>query len=66
MNIKIIVATHKSYFIPEDSMYLPVQAGAAINAQLPYTGDNTGVNISAKNKNFCELTVLYWAWKNLL
>ena len=65
MNIKIIVATHKSYFIPEDSMYLPVQAGAAINAQLPYAGDNTGVNISAKNKNFCELTVLYWAWKNL-
>ena len=65
MNIKILVATHKNYFIPEDPVYLPVQAGAAINAPLPYTGDDAGENISAKNKNFCELTVLYWAWKNL-
>lgn len=30
-----------------------------------YTQDNTGTNISNKNPNFCELTGLYWAWKNL-
>ena len=27
-NIKIIVATHKKYQMPEDKMYLPVQVGS--------------------------------------
>lgn len=30
-----------------------------------YIGDNTGDNISLRNPNYCELTGLYWAWKNL-
>ena len=28
------------------------------------TADNTGDNISRKNRKYCELTVQYWAWKN--
>ena len=51
--------------MPSDPVYLPVQAGRALHAPLPFTGDNTGENISEKNKTFCELTCLYWAWKNL-
>ena len=65
MDIKILVAAHKKYWMPDDSVYLPIQVGAEGKADLGYTKDNTGDNISAKNKNFCELTGLYWAWKNL-
>jgi len=66
MNIKILVATHKEYCMPEDSVYLPIHVGKAISSvSLPWIGDDSGDNISSKNKNYCELTVLYWAWKNL-
>lgn len=65
MQIKIIVATHKKYNMPPDEMYFPVQVGADNKEDIGYTPDNTGDNISLKNPNFCELTGLYWAWKNL-
>ncbi len=51
--------------MPQDPLYLPVQAGRALHAPLPYVGDDGGENISEKNRTFCELTCLYWAWKNL-
>ena len=61
----MIVATHKAYPMPDSGIYLPVQAGAACNERLAYQGDDTGENISARNGIYCELTALYWAWKNL-
>lgn len=64
-NVKVIIATHKKYEMPTDSMYLPVQVGAEGKSDLGYQKDNTGYNISLKNPFFCELTGLYWAWKNL-
>lgn len=64
-DIKVIVATHKKYKIPKDEMYLPVQVGKEGKEDLGYTPDNTGDNISNKNNYYCELTGLYWAWKNL-
>lgn len=64
-NIKIIVATHKKYEMPKDKMYLPVQVGKEGKVDLGYQPDNEGKNISSKNPYFCELTGLYWAWKNL-
>lgn len=51
--------------MPEDDVYLPIHVGRAGKADLGYVGDNTGDNISSKNTNYCELTGLYWAWKNL-
>lgn len=65
MNIKILVATHKAYWMPEDDVYLPLHVGREGKQDLGFVGDNTGDNISLKNPNFCELTGLYWAWKNL-
>lgn len=64
-DIKIIVATHKKYNMPEDDIYLPLHVGCAGKETIGYTVDNTGDNISLKNPYFCELTGLYWAWKNL-
>lgn len=65
MSIKIVVATHKRYDMPSDAAYLPVQAGASGMGSLGYARDDAGDNISGKNATFCELTCLYWAWRNL-
>ena len=65
MNIKIIVSTHKQYWMPKESVYLPLHVGAEGKTDFGYTKDNTGDNISFKNVHFCELTGLYWSWKNL-
>ena len=63
--IKLIIATHKKYRMPNDKMYLPLHVGAEGKKDLGYTKDNTKDNISFKNPFFCELTGLYWAWKNV-
>lgn len=63
--IKVLVATHKNYEFPLVDYYVPLHAGKARNNnELGIQGDNTGDNISLKNGSFCELTALYWAWKN--
>lgn len=65
-NIKILVATHKKYDMPASEMYLPLHVGYEVGKEnLGYARDNEGENISIKNPYFCELTGLYWAWKNL-
>lgn len=44
---------------------LPIQVGAALtDKELFALRDNCGDNISKKNKQYCELTALYWMWKN--
>lgn len=65
MKVTVIVAAHKPYAMPADPLYLPVQVGAEGKAPIGFTPDNTGDHISGKNATFCELTGLYWAWKNL-
>ena len=66
--LAMVVATHKQYAMPQDAVYLPVFVGAALSgdAAVPpgFARDDEGENISAKNRSWCELTALYWAWKN--
>ena len=65
--IKILVASHKKVPTIKDKMYVPVQVGKKLSKKkfpFPWIGDDTGDNISEKNKSYCELTALYWAWKN--
>ncbi|MGX7112356.1 DUF4422 domain-containing protein [Gemella cuniculi] len=64
-NFKILAASHKSFSAPKDSIYLPIQVGAEGKESIGYIQDNTGDNISKLNPYFCELTGIYWAWKNL-
>ena len=68
----VVVATHKAFEMPTDKMYIPLHVGAEGKTDengnaldLGFQKDNTGDNISDKNAQFCELTGLYWAWKNL-
>lgn len=66
-DIQIAVAVHKDYWMPADALYRAVQAGSAGKPPLreDWQRDDGGDNISDKNSYYCELTVLYWAWKNL-
>jgi len=66
--VKILIACHKpDSSIRKDDIYMPIQVGKALNPELNlgFQCDNTGDNISDKNNSYCELTALYWAWKNL-
>jgi len=66
MNTRILVATHKEYPMPKDDIYFPIQVGSRYAPRLECAAatDSEGNNISEKNKTFCELTAVYWAWKN--
>jgi len=48
-------------------LYIPVRSGAVFDLRRNTTmvGDDTGENISAKNRAYCEITMQYWAWKNI-
>lgn len=51
----------------DNPLFIPVRCGAVYDKRENVTmlGDNTGDNISEKRNSFCELTVQYWAWKNV-
>lgn len=66
--IKILVAAHKADpNIKNDEIHMPIHVGKALHPDLDlgFQGDDTGENISYKNPSYCELTAVYWAWKNL-
>jgi hypothetical protein len=68
--MKILIATQAqiNFINDNDETYEPIIVGANICKfqYANYLSDNMGNNISDKNYKYCELTALYWAWKNLL
>lgn len=67
--ITILVASHKPDKVYADDVYTPIHVGRSISRfkedMADMIGDDTGDNISEKNGAYCELTAIYWAWKNL-
>lgn len=65
-NLKILVCCHKKDLFKSSETFMPLHVGKALaNIDLGMMGDDTGENISSKNASYCELTGMYWAWKNL-
>ncbi|MCK8626820.1 DUF4422 domain-containing protein [Fructobacillus cardui] len=64
--MKVYIATHKPYEMPQDKLYQPLMVGSSLRDEVPtgYQRDDQGENISTKNPNFNELTGIYWMWKN--
>ncbi len=66
-NVKILISCHKPSETISNEVLTPIQVGSATASfRLPdILHDDTGDNISTLNKQYCELTAQYWAWKNL-
>ena len=78
--LKILVGYHKPAELVKDDIFFPIQLGHAIGSSVSkegimehadfewlekrMIGDDVGENISAFNRSYCELTGIYWAWKN--
>lgn len=64
-NIKIAVAYHKAAHIVSNEIFCPIQVGAANSKiDLGIVKDSENDNISYLNPYYCELTALYYLWKN--
>ena len=63
--IHIYVCHHKESAAFVDGVFRPIHVGRSLSDRsIDIPGDDTGENISSLNPSFCELTAIYWAWKN--
>ena len=78
--IKILVCYHKKDKLFKNDVLVPVHCGRALACEASkdgkmseedykwlinnMIGDDTGDNISDLNREFNEMTAIYWAWKN--
>ncbi len=64
---QIFVCYHKPSEILKNRYIRPIHVGREKSNVLlgDMIGDDTGDNISSRNETFCELTALYWAWRNV-
>lgn len=65
MRVTMLVACHKPVSVPDDCFYMPIHVGHALNpVDIGFQPDDSGRNISALNRRYCELTAVYWALMN--
>lgn len=65
LNAELLICCHRQYeTIPP--LWKPIQCGASLGAHIDGAiCDDEGENISGKNREYCELTAHYYAWKNI-
>jgi hypothetical protein len=79
-DLKILVSYHNKKKIVKNKTYQPIFVGGNMLDKPHKDGmltaenilwlknnmiiDNDGENISDLNRHFCEMTMIYWAWKN--
>ena len=79
-SVKILVGYHKPAVLLKSDVLVPIHLGRALATEASkdgqmsqedyqwmldnMIGDDTGDNISHLNRELCELTGIYWAWKN--
>lgn len=63
-NSKIFVVSHKKFNCPPINNYSTILVGKKDFEMKNSYRDDEGTNIASKNSSFCELTGLYWIWKN--
>ena len=55
----------KNYPNDLSSVIIPIQVGADLTKErIAFVTDNTGDNISSRNRRYSEMTAFYWMWKN--
>lgn len=65
MTSRIYLAYHRPSPLIKADSFIPIQVGRALTEPLEgFIGDDISDNISEKNPSYCELTALYWIWKN--
>ena len=60
----IYIVTHKRVDLPKLKGYRAIQVGSAEDDFPGCLRDDTGDNIADRNASYCELTAMYWIWKN--
>ena len=61
----VFVSHHRPFWTYCSDFFQPIHVGKMLSSHsLDIPGDDTGDHISDKNPFYCELTSMYWAWKN--
>ena len=68
VNSKIYVVTHKPFALTrkmKEKGYELITVGNQIKSNEGVLDSDGNDNIALKNSNYCELTAVYWIWKNV-